>query len=232
MNEHLIFRAFRAVDELDTCKRFLKGHVSVLKDYGITNITTNNNDWMTNSSIYVVVAESTDGKEIFGGVRVHIADGKNPLPLEMAIGKMDNRVYDIIKSYIDEGTGELCGLWNSKKVAGIGLSLMLIRAGISIVTQINLQSLFTICADYTMPMVKRVGFTVENTIGKNGDFIYPNKNYIARVLRKMNALSLDTADDFDRERILNLRYNPIQVFEEPGPKGKIKIEYNLLIEAK
>lgn len=186
---------------------------------------------MTNPSIYVIVAESPDGKEIYGGIRVHVADGTTPLPLEAAIGKMDQRVYDIISSYIDSGTGELCGLWNSKVVAGYGLSLLLIRAGISIVTKINLESLFTICADYTMPMVKRVGFTVEDSIGNNGDFIYPNENYIAKVLRKMNAISLDSAEEYDKNRIINLRDNPVQNFLETGPKGDMEIEYKLSISA-
>jgi hypothetical protein len=232
MMDRYIFRAFRAVDELTTCVRFLEGHVKVLEDYGITNITTNNALWMTNPSIYVIVAESPDGSEIYGGIRVHVADGRTPLPLEAAIGKMDRRVYDIINSYIDSGTGELCGLWNSKKVAGLGLSLLLIRAGISIVTKINLNSLFTICADYTLPMVKRVGFTVEDSIGRNGDFVYPNENYIAKVLRKMNAISLDTAEDYDRDRILDLRDHPNQTFVEVGPKGPMEIEYRLEITSK
>jgi hypothetical protein len=232
MNNHFIFRAFRAVDELETCVKYLEGHVKVLEDYGITNITTNNALWMTNPAIYVIVAESADGEEIYGGIRVHVADGRTPLPLEAAIGRMDKRVCEIIKSYLDSGTGELCGLWNSKKVAGYGLSLLLIRAGISIVTKINLNSLFTICADYTMPMVKRVGFTVEDSIGKNGDFVYPNENYIAKVLRKMNAISLDTAEDYDKERIINLRDHPLQTFFEIGPKGELEIEYKLSINGK
>ncbi|MDI1356569.1 MAG: hypothetical protein PSX36_16745 [bacterium] len=231
MTNKFIFRAFKAVDELETCKRFLEGHVKVLKDYGITNITTNNSVWMTNPSIYVIVAESPDGKEIYGGIRVHVADGNTPLPLEAAIGKMDQRVYEIIRSYIDSGTGELCGLWNAKLVAGYGLSLLLIRAGISIVTKINLESLFTICADYTMPMVKRVGFTVEDSIGDNGDFIYPNENYIAKVLRKMNAISLDSAEEYDKNRIIDLRDNPEQTYIETGPKGDMEIEYKLAIMA-
>lgn len=231
MSVRYTFRAFRAVDEPETCARFLEGHVQVLSDYGITNITTNNARWMTNPLIYVVVAESPEG-EILGGVRVHIADGKDPLPLEAAIGKIDSRVYGIINQYIETGTGELCGLWNSKKVAGLGLSLLLIRAGISIVTQIKLDSLFTICADYTMPMVRRVGFVVEDSIGDNGDFIYPNDSYIARVLRKMNAISLDTADVYDKDRIFDLRDHPNQVTIESGPKGELEIDYKLLLSEK
>lgn len=202
----------------------------MLADYGITNITTNNAAWIDNPFIYVVIVQTMDGAEILGGVRVHIADGKVPLPLEAAIGKMDARVFNLIKSYIDDGTGELCALWNAKKVAGYGLSLLLIRAGISIVTQVKLNSLFTICADYTMPMVKRVGFIIEDTVGSDGGFVYPNENYVARVLRKMNALSLDTADEYDRERILNLRNNPSQVLSETGPKGEMTVHYQLLIK--
>lgn len=231
MDDKIIFRAFRAIDERESCERFLAGHQKVLTDYGITNITTNNSKWMDNPLIYVILAQSPDGTEIYGGIRVHVADGKEPLPLEAAIGKMDNRIYDIIRSYIDTGTGELCGLWNSKKVAGLGISLLLIRAGISIVTQINLDSLFTICADYTMPMVKRVGFEVEDTIGKDGSFVYPNENYIAKVLRKMNAISLDTAEEYDRIRIFHLRENPVQVYQEDGPKGIIEIDYQLRINS-
>jgi len=227
--EFFTIRAFRAIDERDTCIRFLEGHVKVLADYGITNITTNNASWMENPSIYVVVVQSKETGELLGGVRVHVADGRMPLPLEAAIGRMDPRVFDLIKGYIDEGTGELCALWNAKKVAGYGFSLLLIRAGISIVTQIKLNSLFTICADYTMGMVKQVGFVVEDSLGDGGGFVYPNENYVARVLRKMNALSLETAEKWDRERILHLRYNPVQFAVEKGPKGELNIDYKLLI---
>lgn len=228
--QSFIIRAFRAINEKETCHRFLEGHVKVLKDYGITNVTTNNAAWIDNPSIYVVVAESNEDKELLGGVRVHVADGKMPLPLENAIGKMDPKIYELISGYLDEGTGELCALWNAKKVAGFGLSLLLIRAGISVVNQVRLSSLFTICADYTMPMVKRVGFVIEDTIGSDGGFVYPNENYIARVLRKMNAVNLETANEYDKQRIFSLRNNPEQLFVEEGPKCLMNIYYRLTID--
>lgn len=227
---NVTIRAFKAVNEKETCLKFLEGHVKVLKDYGISNVTTNNTLWIDNPSIYVVVAECKENNnELLGGVRVHVADGRLPLPLEAAIGRIDGGVYKLIKEYIDEGTGELCALWNSKIVAGYGLSLLLIRAGISVVNQVSLSSLFTICADYTMPMVKKVGFVIEESVGNGGGFVYPNENYIAKVLRKMNAEKLDTAEEYDRERILNLRKNPEQKFPESGPKGIINVNYQLRI---
>ena len=223
-----IFRSFRAIDDYETCVRFREGHVKVLSDYGITNITTNNDDWMFNPKVYVIVAEDNLGV-VQGGIRVHIADKDHLLPVEEAIGEMDPKIFVMVREFSLSGTGELCGLWNSKAVAGLGISLLLIRAGISIVNQVNLSSLFTICADYTMPMVNRVGFIVEDQLGNKGEFIYPNENYIARVLRRMNAITLDTAQELDRIRILGLRDKPNQFFNEEGSKGLLEINYQLVI---
>ncbi len=225
----ILIRSFQAIQRPDICELFLNGHVKVLTDYGITNITTNNRKWISMPNVYVVVALNEDRTTILGGVRVHIADGKQKLPLELAIGKLDAGIYTIIEKYIDQGTGELCGLWNAKEISGLGISLVLIRAGISLVNQVNLASLFTICADYTMPMVKKVGFTVENSIGNNGEFVYPNENYIARVLKKLNTTTLELAEELDRNRIFSLRNNPIQEFKEIGPKGEVDINYNLIL---
>ena len=222
------FRSFTAIDDPETCEEYLKEHVQVLVDYGITNITTNNRDWMSLPTVHGVVAEDENGV-IVGGVRVHIADGVHRLPVETAVGYMDPNVEKVINAYAENGTGELCGLWNAKSVAGIGLSILLVRAGIAIVNQINLSSLFTICADYTLPMVKKVGFIVEDTLGNGGEFIYPNENYIARVLRKMNAETLETADEYDRNRIFDLRNTPTQIAIETGPRGDIEVDYHLVI---
>lgn len=76
-------------------------------------------------------------------------------------------------------------------------------------------------------MVNKVGFIVEKSIGNNGEFWYPKENYIARVLRKMNAATLETAQPYDKERILDLRKNPMQLTNEFGPKGLLKINYKL-----
>ncbi len=225
----IFIRSFQGIERPDICELFKQGHVKVLADYGILNITSNNNKWMEMSNVFVVVALNEDRSKLLGGVRVHIADGKEPLPLESAIGKMDERIYSIIKNHMNNGTGEICALWNAKEVAGLNISLLLIRAGISIVNQIKLSSLFTICADYTMPMVKRVGFTVENSIGKNGEFVYPNENYIARVLKRLNAVTLELAEVEDKNRMFSLRNEPTQLFTEVGKKGNIDVDYNLIL---
>lgn len=224
------FRAFHAPSEPETCQKYIEGHVKVLKDYGITNITSNNNEWVHWDFVWGIVAEDHEGN-LLGGIRAQLANESHMLPVEKAIGKIDPNIHQIVKSYIDEGVGELCALWNAKSVAGMGLSIMLTRAGISIVNQISCKTLMGICADYTMGMFQRVGFVVDSSLGNKGEFIYPNENYIARVLGILNAKDLSTAQPYDRERMLSLRNNPNQIFSEISPKGNsIEIDYSLKLK--
>jgi hypothetical protein len=226
--ELIKFRAFKATNDPNTCQRFLKGHVSVLEDYGITNITTNNNQWMEMDCVYGVVAEDESG-EMVGGIRIQLADGINQLPVEKAVGYMDPTLHTLVSQYIPEGVGELCALWNAKKVAGIGISMLLTRAGISIVNQLKCKTLMGICAGYTLKMFNKVGFVVDNNLGSGGEFVYPNENYIAWVLGILNAKELETAEEYDKERMLSLRYNPVQLFTEQSKGGDVQVEYNLII---
>lgn len=226
----LIFRAFKALGNRDLCEKYLDGHIQVLKNYGITNITTNNRDWMDWDGVYCITAEKEDGT-IVGGVRAQIADGLNMLPVEKAIGKMDPRIHELVKLYRKDGVGELCALWNAKEVAGMGISIMIVRAGISTLNQIACNTLMGICADYTLKMFTKVGFVVDNSLGNNGEFVYPNENYIARVLGILNAKDLETAEEFDRRKMLDLRQNPQQTCTESGPNNtEIEIEYQLVMK--
>lgn len=223
----LIFRAFRAVDEPETCNKYIAGHRKVLEDYGVTNITSAIPAWLGNKHVVMVVAEDENGA-LQGGIRVQIADGVLPLPIETAIGYMDQKVLDIIEYYRKNGgVGELCGLWNSKEVAGRGVSILLTRASISIINQLKFKTLVGICADYTLKMFNQVGFVVDKSMGNNGEFAYPNPNYVTRVLGILNAETLETAAPFDKERMFDLRKHPEQITIEKGPKGDVEAIYKL-----
>ena len=226
MEDKIIFRAFRAIDERDTCQIFKEGHIKVLRDYGITNITSNNDEWMNDPKMYCVIASLESTSEMVGGIRIQVSTETTLLPVEKAIGKMDERIHDIVKNYRDNGgVGELCALWNAKIVAGIGLSILLTRAGISIANQVDIKTLVGICADYTLKMFKKVGFEVDYSLGTGGEFPYPNPSYVARVLGIMNAESLESAEEYDKERMSSLRLNPIQTYHEKETKDEIDADY-------
>jgi hypothetical protein len=224
----LKIHAFKASTNKALAEKYLEGHIQVLVNYGITNITTNNRDWMDFEGVYCVVVENEKG-EIVGGVRTQIADGLHMLPVEKAIGKMDPKIHEIVQQFYHEGVGELCALWNAKEVAGVGLSIIIVRAGIAAISQLKCRTLMGICADYTLKMFRKVGFVVDDSLGNQGEFVYPNENYIARVLGILNAKDLATADEYDRKKMLDLRYNPVQTCVENGANDNVlEIEYDLI----
>lgn len=221
---------FRAITEDVKCEQYLKGHMQVMIDYNVMKITSYNKSWTLNSSAYVLIAENVDSGEMVGGIRVEVAKGVFPLPIETAIGVMDQRIYDLVKYYaINGGGGELCGLWNSKSVKGVGISFFLTRAAIAIVEQLKVKTMVGICAEYTLKMFTDVGFEINKELGKNGEFPYPDDRYITRSLGILNTETLHSANAYDKELILDLRNKPIQTRIETGSKGEIDIDYELIV---
>lgn len=226
----LKFTAYRAIDNREYCEQYLEGHVNVLRDYGITNITSNTNTWIDNPNVYCVVAREVATGEMVGGIRIQISDGITPLPVEQAVGYMDHSVIDKVKYYHENyGVGELCGLWNAKRVAGRNISVFLTRSAISIINQLDFTILVGICADYTLTMFRNVGFVIDDSVGTKGEFVYPNEHYRAKVLGILNAETLETANEFDRKRMISLREQPVQKFVEIGKEHEVEIDYHLKI---
>jgi hypothetical protein len=227
-------RVFRAIDELESCQKFVEGHMKILKVFGITMITSANVDWFTDPYTYVIVAESTETGKVLGGARLKIAGGEQPLPLETALEDFDTNISEILKEHSQFGTAELCGLWNSREIAGMGIgSMFLTRTGVAIAPQLGLKSLWALCAPYTVEMAEKAGFKIATFLGKDGTFYYPKDDLLATVVVLLDTDSVDTADKTERDEIILLRKNPKQVKTEAGRKGKFfDLEYDLIINKK
>ena len=224
----LKIRTFRAINDLPSCKLFAEGHAKVLLDYGVTKVTSSSSDWFYNPSVYVMIAETSDTNEVVGGIRVQVADGKTPLPMESAISIVDNKVYNLIAKYTSGGTAELCGLWNSKNTAGLGIgSYYLMRAGISAAPALQLTTLFALCAPHTLKISVEKGFEVEKSIGKEGTFIYPKLDLVATSILIKDLENLPHALPKERDLIMQLRNDPKLTRIEQGPKGDLQIDYDL-----
>ena len=229
--KHQTFRmwAFRAIDEKPLCHEFIKGHVKVLADYGISSITSNNTFWIENPFMYCIVVEDVITKELLGGIRIQIADGITPLPVEKAVGYMDARIYDVVKRFaFSGGVGELNGLWVSNKLKGVGMGPYLVRAAIASASQLNFVTLIGICGENTLQMFINVGFLLENSLGKNGGFPYPSEDLTAHVVGILNAVSLETAASYDRNIMTVLRSNKVIDRIETNNNFISNISYNLL----
>ncbi|HEY0896637.1 MAG TPA: hypothetical protein VGE15_08825 [Sphingobacteriaceae bacterium] len=223
-------RAFRAVDDPAACELFVEGHAHVLTSIGVTKVTSSKNEWTKNPAAFVLIVESLDRTKVFGGARVHVAGGSEPLPIEQATGALDKSIFELVWQYARHGTGEICGLWNSREIAGYGIgSIFLTRAAVAISTQIGLQSLFALCAPYTVKMAETVGYEIETSIGNEGTFYYPKLDLLATTMLLKDVSTLVKANEEDRGAILKLRQNLNLVKTEVLRKKEIEIHYETRI---
>ena len=231
--ENIILRikVFRAIDDIHACERFVEGHTRVLKIFGITMITSAKTEWFSDPDTYVIMVEDETGEKVYGGARVQVARGTYQLPIEVALSKFDPSIHSLVKDLSVEGTGELCGLWNSREIAGLGIgSIYLGRVGVAIATQLNINTLFALCAPATVKNTQRVGFTLETRLGDNGEFNYPKEGLVATAVLLRDVPVLSSAEPNEREKIFELRKTPDQQKSELSVRGKaMEIIYNLSI---
>jgi hypothetical protein len=226
-NKFKIF-AFRAIDEPELCEQYISGHIKVLTDFKITNITSNNKTWINNPNIYCLGLINDSTNHLLGGIRIQLADGINSLPVEGAIGYLDDKIYTHIKNYaINGGVGELSGLWVDNKLKGLGMGPYLVRASIASSNQLNFKTMIGICAEYSLKMFNNVGFIIDKSLGKKGDFPYPNDNYLAHVVGILNATTLQSATKYDKEIMVSLRANVRQKRIEIDMGINVEIDYDI-----
>lgn len=216
---------FRAIDDLNACKEFMDGHEGVLRSFGITKVTSANTDWFNNPQAYVIVARAEDG-ELIGGIRLHIHNKTHPLPLVKAIEHKDPKVNAIVAEYAEGKTGEICGLWNSRKVKGKGVSALLMQAIVIILEEFEMTSLLGLCSPYTKETLQSLGFTLEKRLGDNGEFNYPNEDLVATSIVIPDPLELNFASTVNREMIFSVRNNIRSRIIEKIDLGELEFVYN------
>lgn len=224
------FRVFKATDDEASCHKFIEGHRRVLEIFGITMITSAKHEWVHHENTYVIIVESLEDGRALGGARIQIADEHLPLPIEDAIGKIDLNIFKQLEIRKLLKTGELCGLWNSKEIAGFGVgSIFLIRAAVALAYNLNLHSLFALCAPATVRGGKKTGFEINSELGNNGQFYYPKLDLIATAVIVANLRTLEKAEPIIKDLVFDLINNPDQLRKETSPKGDIEIKYELSV---
>ncbi|MEJ5995470.1 hypothetical protein WG904_13665 [Pedobacter sp. Du54] len=214
------FTVFRAVDDRDACMSFVEGHKRVLEIFGITQISSAKADWILNPDVYVVLVTDEDTNKVLGGGRVHKANRKNRLPVEEAVGYMDDNIYQMVDDYTDVGTGEVAGVWNSFEVAGLGIgSIHLSIACVAYAPYVGITTLFGLAAPATYRNVLKGGFEVITSLGNNGKFYYPKDDMTATVMFNKDIVNLPLAHEPQRSIILGMRHEPLYKQEVVSKQG-------------
>ncbi|MBL7690348.1 MAG: hypothetical protein JNM41_02045 [Flavipsychrobacter sp.] len=226
----VIFRAFRAIDDEESCQKFIVGHRMVLEMYGIGMITSATAQWTQHKNTYVILAEASDDGRALGGVRVQIADEELPLPIVKAVGQVDEKIHEVINMHRGKRIAEACGLWNAKEIAGYGYSFFILRSAIALAYHLKVDSLFALAAPVTVNMCLNAGFSIETYLGNNGFFNYPKLDLVATAMVINDLGVMSNSTEVDRAHIFEIMKNPDHVAVVTGPKGDVTIDYRLSIK--
>tara|TARA_R110002050_G_scaffold221792_2_gene357673 strand:+ start:44228 stop:44914 length:687 start_codon:yes stop_codon:yes gene_type:complete len=224
----LRIRAFKAIDDTDAGEKFAIGHKKVLEDIGV-KVTSGNNDWVEDPNVFVMIVEDTaKDNEVLGGVRLHVANKITVLPMVEAISKVEDKIYGEINNLMDAGTAEICGIWNSRKVMGLGLgAIYLMRCSIALSTQVGLSTMLSFASRATRGRGYEKGFEPFTVVGNKGEFNYPKLDLIATAVICYDPEILSLATEKERNEIFKLRNKQNFIATETWPKGEFELEYNI-----
>lgn len=229
--ETLTLKAFRAIDEPGLCAEFLRQHRKVLEDFGITNVTTNNEAWTQDPETFVIVAIS-DVEGMVGGIRIEVDHEARELPIRTALFGLDHRIDSELNQLRTSGNAEICGLWNANNYSSRGLPTLLAFAAVSLANQIGIRSLVCLVAHYTLRHALKAGFTIMESIGDGGTFTYPIPSIKAIAMVIPDAIALSTAPLVHRQQLLSLRLRPSQERIDILNGKPVRLKYDLWLAGK
>ena len=219
-------RSFRAIDDLDSCMRFREGHLGVLEAFGF-KLTSSTEEWMFDPGTHVVIIESLDRKITYGGSRIQLYGSKLELPIQSAVGEDISNLDDYLNSRKGP-VAELCGLWNSVAVAGLGIgSVYSIRSAIALGNLLGYNEMIALCSAFTYRISHKYGFRLVESLGECGKIFYEGANQYAHITHQQNLFDLPDSDEFEKLKIQEITMNPISKVDEIIGDGLTSIHYQI-----
>lgn len=221
-------RSFRAIDDLDSCMRFREGHLGVLEAFGF-KLTSSTEEWMFDPGTHVIIIESLDRKTTYGGSRLQLLGSKLELPIQSAVGEDISNLDEYLFSRKGP-VAELCGLWNSVAVAGLGIgSVYSIRSAIALGGLLGYNEMIALCSAFTYRISHKYGFRLVESLGEGGKIFYEGANQHAHITHQQDVLNLPNSDEVEKLKIQGIRLSPISKVDEIIGDGLTSIHYQIQV---
>ncbi len=225
--EFIRIRSFKALNDFESCLKFQEGHLDVLRSFGF-QVSSSKEDWMSSEFVHVILVESEDGKKVYGGARIEEANKGRILPVQSAISYLDENINGFVEQRAQKKFGELCGLWNSVAVAGLGIgSVYSIRSALALAIILQYDQILALCSVHSFKMASNFGFGLIKEIGDNGILYYEGAKQNAHITIQESLQTLENSHEDEKSKIFSLANLPHQIVEESRNKVNLTIEYNL-----
>jgi signal transduction histidine kinase len=187
-----------------------------------------NQEWYDDSNCIVVIVESEDRSTVYGGARlVKYELGKN-LPIISAISEYEPKILDFLEEHEKFGIAELCGLWNSAEVYGMGVgSVHSIRAAIAASFNVGFNQIIALCSAYTSKMSFSYGLKRIEELGNKGSIYYQSAQQDAYIMYLSDTNSMLEASEKERNIIHSLRVNGHSKLFDSVHDHNFDVSYNI-----
>lgn len=219
----------RAWERPDLFEKYEQGYKNVLLSYGLESVSSLEESHEDLNDTYLILIGTENMSTVYGGAKIIVSNANNTLPIEHAIGEIDPRIIEYVKNIGPGRIAEICGLWNMRAAAGLGIgSIYLIRTSIAVLDQLNHPIALALCSPFTVRMQTTFGFGTLESIGNQGTFHYPTETLLATVTFLDDSRTMGKASELERSKIMWLRENPNSTIFENSPSGKlIEVVYRL-----
>jgi hypothetical protein len=226
-SDAITIKFFTAAEDRVRSTRYLLEHIRVLDDIGVTSILKPDFSWCLDPNVIIGVAEHPE-LGMVGGIRIHLATGKQILPLHNIIGRIDPTQKARLESLNVHGNCEIAGLWNAHRYAGKGVYKLLISAAVALAGKLELSTMMCFAADYVAPTCRSTGFSEISTMGDNGQFAFPFPAVRSFAMIIKDLRTLDDASISERQRAVSLRLRPQQTRHEQPKQEILRVNYDIL----
>jgi hypothetical protein len=223
-------KAFRASSDMISCLRFQEGHLDVLRSFGF-KVSSTKEDWMLSDDTFVILVESMDSSRVYGGARLEYCNRGRDVPIQAALMDLAPEINNFIRNQSNHSTVELCGLWNSVSVAGMGIgSVYSIRAALAVAGLLNIQNILALCSVHSYRMASVFGFTLLKEVGEGGVVYYEGAKQNAHITYHEDFIKMRNVNADERDKIVSLINQPFQVVIEERNGTNLNITYDLQID--
>ena len=161
-----------------SCLTFAEGYGGILEGQGINSAYVGKLQWIYTPGVWGILAETQTGDPA-GGILLYVAPQVGDMPFEDIVGK-EKMGFWFNQDLLREDCGELFAVWNSKKTAGMGLSYVLLKAGVALSSHLGLQRTYYLVSEYNLRLVQRLGLEVVKKDGIDVHFAFDHVQPVTR----------------------------------------------------
>ncbi len=218
--------SFETSQNLASCLDFVEGYKRVLTDQNINFLKSIDYTALSTQAQYGILA-SYEGEIIGGLLLYHPTESLPSFPFKTTtLNTQANSPYEV---EIIPKTAEIVAVWNAKKVAGWGLSYVLLKAGLALSVYLGFDKTLYLTADYNIRLVEKLGLELLRVKGHDIFYHFEPNAFQARAYLHLFDMNKYSYSKKEKDAIIEIAKAEQLTTNEAVLGSFLEIEYTLAL---